>query len=614
MNLGSYIRHNWRHYSRKASAAIDVLSITCRSKTDYQRMLVPPLNEKKLSAIRSSSGLISQMLASNDNATEDAERILKGNYRILSRKIQTDGRFPDWHQDYLSGHRYVVQPYLRYVIRENTGADIIVPWELSRFLFVPSLISAYLATNDEKYAHHFFQLLENWEENNPYLYGINWMCGLDIAIRAFNIALGLIYFKGIFPSRHEKTARLIWAHLRYLQERDLYETKKTVNNHQLVAAVLHYGLLHFFDGTQAEEWRQGAYKIVNRELPIQFHDDGGNYESALLYHQFVLESLYATLGLVGEDSDAFPHSFHDILLNATLFSACYARAWQATPQIGDSSDGRITFHRQYFSWSPCDASYLTDWSRLVFRERSPFSADPGIPETRIFKKSGLGTFLNDRYGAVFCAMPVNMRAAGHNHMDKTSFVLRVGQMPVLIDTGTFCYTSDTTSRNTHRSGRGHNVLLVNKEDQASADGPEAFSAPQYGELGIALDPSNTEPVIRLWHDGYLRVPGLGMVERRIRCLPDSLQILDQIEGQGNFLIELIFNIHPDLLISIEGNVARVLSENRIICSISSAKDWNVSIEQGQYSESYGSRRTNTRLAISARCNLPIEIPTHIAIH
>jgi hypothetical protein len=625
MNLVGYLLHNWWHYSRRTLNALDALSIKFCSRADYKAMKVPSLNEARLSSLHRPTSLISEMIALNVDGVQDAELILAGHYQIFGIKIIAAGCFPDWHKDYLSGYRFDVKPYLNYVISENTGADIIVPWELSRLSFVPSLISAYRTTGDKKYANFFFKVLEDWEEKNPYLHGINWMSGLDVSIRAFNMALGLVYFGDSGEERDEKVARLLWVHLRYLQKRDLYQSKDTVNNHQLVAAVLHYGLLHLFEGGKVNEWRRRAYDIIGREVSLQFHDDGGNYESAILYHQFVLESLYASLSLLCNDQEALPlndgsilpASFAKALFKATEFSANYARVWKAAPQIGDSSDGRIFYHRGYFSWSPSDYTYLSDWSARVLKERDPFSLTPGMPEARVFEKSGLGSILTERYGALFCVMPVSQRAAGHNHMDKASLIFRVGETPVMVDAGTFCYTSDTALRAVHRSGKGHNVLLVNHVDQAALDGSGTFSAPLFGETGIALGTEDIrdgeEAVFHLWHDGYRRFAGIGRVEREVQCLPDGLRIRDRVNGQGKIFVELVFNLHPNLEALQEENRIHVLSNNLSRCTITCEKGWDIVLEQGWYSASYGSRQKNTRLVVTASRQLPVETITNIVI-
>jgi hypothetical protein len=526
MQFLTRVKINYHHYFQRLLSEIDGLRVLVFSDSDYRKMTVPTWNQRRAETLRTPTNLMSRMLLLNSHAVSDGKRILEGNYRIFSKCFSTRGVPPNWHMDYLSGHQNTIRPYTRIGIHENTGTDIIALWELSRFLFVPSLITAYRITGDCEYSKHFFILLDDWEKNNPYLHGSNWMCGLDIAIRAFNIALGLIYLDDTDVDRIQRSRKLLWAHLVYLQQRDLYAPRKTINNHILVAAVLHYALLHLFEGETAEAWRQGAKAIVSRELDLQFHQDGGNYESATLYHQFVLESLYAAFGLLADEDlqpdigelSIFPDNFVDVLRKATVFSAAYTSAWGATPQIGDSSDGRILVHRDYFSWSPENYSYLAEWSSLVFAGNDPCSKPVGRPESRIYQQSGMATIVTGCYGALFFAMPVIPRAAGHNHLDKGSFILRVGETPVLVDAGTFCYTPDTVARYNHRRGRAHNILMINGEDQALLDSTRIFSTPNLGEVGILLDyctPQETS--IRLWHYGYKRLAGVGSVERRIQA-------------------------------------------------------------------------------------------------
>ena len=625
MGLLDCIVSNVRFYSKRGSCLFDTLRIARLAQREFRIMDVPPWSRGRVQAIRRQSNPITRLLTGYKQAIPDAESILQGNFRIFSKTISV-AETPDWHCDYFSGHVYEVRPYPSYDIPENCGVDIIVPWELSRFLFVPSLISAFLISGDEKYGRRFFELLDDWQQKNPYLHGINWMCALDIAIRAFNIALGLIYFGEIDPGASTRGQRLLWAHLHYLQTRDIYETRRTVNNHLLVTVVLHYALLHLYEGAVVEKWLASAFEIIKDELAQQFHDDGGNYESAILYHQFVLESLYVAAGLIcdlpqsGEAADlsAFPTNFETTLAKASDFTASYVSAWQGVPQVGDSSDGRVFLYRDYFSWTPADYDYLAAWSGLLLGHRSPFEEmSTGISQ-RLFTESGMAVFVSPTYAALGFAMPVETRAAGHNHMDKASVIFRVGKIPVLVDAGTYCYTSDAIARDEHRSGRGHNVLLVNHADQAVLDGPATFSTPRFGALGVSHEQGkplgDSEPVFRLWHDGYRRFPEIGRVERSICCLAHGLRIDDQLDGQGNVSLELVFNFHPSLSITLEGSRAHVISDKQPICTISCEAGWALATEPGWFSASYGSREANTRLIVSMRCDLPVKATTTFSIH
>ena len=623
MTLIGRIDLNVRHYSRRAREAVDTLSIAVLSGRQYERMHVPAWNDEKANAVRNAYSPFSRMLDLNNTSPDDGQRVIDGGFRLFDREIRGEDAFPDWHKDYLSGQRYPVRPYTRYRITPDTGSDIIAPWELSRLQFIPSLIRAYRLTNDDRYAKHFFDVIAHWKAANPFLFGVNWMCGLDVAIRAFNLALGIIYFNQADQCDRSSALRLLWAHLIYLQKRDLYLRKETVNNHQLVAALLHYALLHLFPVGETSGWRTAAFEIVRAEIERQFRSDGGNFESALLYHQFVLEAMFATLGLLADpdvsstiaDKSVLPEVFGQRLRTATRFVADYYHAWSEVPQLGDSSDGRIVFFGDYFSWKPDNAAYLADWSALVFPERDCFrdTATTGA-RTVIRRESGLGMFSCNRYAAMFSAMPVTPRAAGHNHLDKASLLLRVPESPILVDSGTFCYTSDLATRACHRAGRAHNVLLVDDEEQALLGGAGAFETPQFADVGIELlSEGPDQPAFRMWHDGYCRLPGLGRVTRQVHCLPEGLRLHDALAGDGRVQVQLISNLHPQLSTKETEHGIRIALDGRLLCTIKPEPGWMIAFEPAWHSPSYGRRQASVRLVLSAKVALPLEAVTVISL-
>jgi len=621
MTVLDYLKLNVRHYGRQVFEAADDLFISAFAGQHYQRMGVPAWNHASAERVRDATSILSRLLALNNSAEQDAAAILAGKFRLFGQTILSDGGFPDWSKDYLSGHSYPVQPYGRYYIEVDTGADIISPWELSHLQFIPTLIGAHIRTPSAKYSEHFFRMVEHWTRANPFLFGVNWMCGLDVAIRAVNLALGIIHFGGPDDTRTSQAIHLLWAHLVYLQKRDLYLRKSVVNNHQLVAAVLHYALLHLFDSAQVAEWRRQAREIVAREVARQFHPDGGNFESALLYHQFVLESLYVAVGLLARDEaeDCFaddgllPPVFRDRLWKASRFSADCSRAWSGVPQIGDSSDGRIFCHRDYFSWTPADCSHLADWGAIVFPAANPF-ANSGAPAAQLYADSGVGIFVTERYRAMFLAMPVSEGAAGHNHLDKASLTLQVGESPVFVDSGTFCYTSDLRARQYHRAGRAHNVLLVVGEDQASFGGPGTFETPQFDDVGMEMPGGESkEPVFLMWHDGYCRLPGVGKLTRRVHCLTNELKCHDTIAGSGRIRVELIFNLSPGLACEMHEDAVWVRENGVQLCTVRPPLGWTTATEAAWHSAFYGDRQPSTRLVFSATVDLPFEALTEILV-
>ena len=611
---------NLRYYGAKAAERVDAWQVEHFAALRYRRMQVPAWRRDHAQAIASDGSTLSRLLTDRGDAIADAERLIGGEYRVFSTTIQCESGFPDWHVDHMSGRRYALKPHGLTRVDVDTGSDIICAWELSRLQGIPCLVAAGRATGDDRYRDAFVALVTDWERHNPYLMGVNWYCGLDIAIRALNIAIGLIYFAdNRDTAAWTRLRHLLWAHLLFLQQRDLYQRKSTVNNHQLIAAVIHYALLQLFDGPTAKAWHERAGQIVFSEVERQFRPDGGNFESALPYHQFVLESLCVGAALLGgedgrnalADGGAMSGKAAARLEAALRFSADCCRAWGRTPHIGDSSDGRVLFHRDYFGWQPDDPAYLADWSGALL-ENDPF-AERASTAANLHAHSGIGTFANERYGLVCASMPVTPAAGGHNHLDRASFLLRVGDLPVFVDSGTYCYTSDTDARDEHRRGRAHNVLLVGDSDQAPL-GSGVFETPDYRETGITLDDGDARSArFRLWHDGYARLAGAGRVSRVIECGADAIELHDRVEGSGQTRLTMVFQLHPGLKCEPADGKVAILDAGSTVCTLHVPAGWQAAVEPGWYSEEYRSRQASKRLVLSIDTALPAQAHTAIQL-
>ena len=103
-----------------------------------------------------------------------------------SHKLIKDYKYEplDWQLDFKSGYRWSNKEWYRKInYGNNRGADIKVPWELSRCSHFLTLGQAYFLTGDEKYTREYIYQVMDWIENNPVLFGVNWVCTMDVAIR-----------------------------------------------------------------------------------------------------------------------------------------------------------------------------------------------------------------------------------------------------------------------------------------------------------------------------------------------------------------------------------------------------------------------------------------------
>jgi hypothetical protein len=618
----SYVAKNIRHVHGKAAEWIDCSAIRIFSRVWSERVQPAQWHKAHSGRISAPGSLISILLAKNERAVPDAQAIVRGRHRVLGRPLDVGDGMPDWHADHFSNARFPLLPYRQYGAAPDSGIDIVVPWETSRIQFVPTLVQAHRETGDARYADYFFRLLSDWSGANPYLMGVNWSCGLDVAVRALQIALGIVYLISEEDPRFAPAVRLLWLHLLYLQERDLYVPRSTRNNHLLVAVALQYALLHLFRGDEAERWKSSARGLLQQELTRQFRPDGGNVESAMQYHQFSLEAVLVAVAFAAAElkpggsepaAAVLGAECNARIFDALSFSADCARVWGGAPGLGDSSDARVLMHRAYRDWTASDPFYLADWSELLYRERDPFTR-PGSCAAKLYAQSGLALYRAERYGVLVCAMPVTAEAGGHNHFDKASLLLQIAGCPVLVDSGTYCYTSDSRSRREFRQGRAHNVVLIDGLEQGHSPGGGAFDVPEFGETAVeALDPGGDTVALLARHDGYRRIPGLGRVSRTVRCHPRRVEVLDTLDGAGRHEVEIVFNLAPAMrALCVEGG-AVVHANDAEICRLLAPPRFEVSLEPRLHSEHYMQTCATQRLVLKGKVALPCVLETVIAL-
>ncbi|UCD29667.1 MAG: alginate lyase family protein [Planctomycetota bacterium] len=580
----------------------------------YDRIRPPELDLDYRASLWSEQSPFSRLLAENSNAVGDADRILEKRFRVFAFEVDASSSDFSWHKDFRSGFIYPKVPYPKIQSVPDDGNDIIIPWELSRMQFIPTLIQAHRVTGDTRYARFFEEIVTDWIAENPYLIGVNWRTGMDPAIRAINIGLGLLHFYDHLEYDVQRYTRVLWAHAERLYVRDFKRIRRYLNNHFLVSALGLLTLSLWFRGNRAERFFEVAMGHLSREIVAQFRSDGGNFESAIHYHQLSLETVLlaacflSVKHLAGSETGKgyqFPHEAEERMKKALTLVGDYMNAFGRSPQFGDSDDGRILIFKDYYDWNPLDHVFLENTSKALFAEKSVPSNEVA---NHVYPNSGYGFFKNDTYGVCFNASPVEKSTSGgHNHCDKTSFVLQVRGKPVFIDSGTYCYGSDAGARFEHKRTRAHNVVMIDGREQIEID-PQVM----FGDLGAIRPRIDYEicggiPEWKMEHDGYCQFEGTGLIRRIIRCAPLRMDIEEHIEGRGEHGVDMIFNLHPKIHSEIRVKDVHFIFEDEQLCQLEVPDGFRVSMESGYYSRAYTVREAHEVIVLSCRRRLPLTV-------
>ncbi len=300
----------------------------------------------------------------------------------------------------------------------------------------------------------------------------------------------------------------------------------------------------FFDGEEARGWMRTGLRILAREVPEQILSDGGHFERSTMYHALALEDLL-DLCNVGACYRTAPDAE-----GARQLEGWRARvpAMQAWLHALSHPDGEIAFFNDAaLGIAPAVA------------ELDAYCARLGLPALREFPPlhhlaaSGLVRLQRGEAVALVDVAPVGPDyLPGHAHADTLSFELSLGAQRVLVNSGTSCYGT-SAERLRQRGTAAHNTVIVDGDDSSEVWG--GFRVARRARPTVPQLQANGVLDVRCAHDGYTRLPGAPVHERRWLLEEGSLRVIDTVSGRFG-TAEARFHFHPDVTLGCGDDPAR----------------------------------------------------------
>lgn len=562
------------------------------SKEEFARRLQEMLGE-----------FTSEFFAGIDSQDKDtilkcADNALNHDFDLLGSGLMHLDPIP-WHSDFKSGYTWPKEVFYR---RQKNGAvkgsDIKVPWELSRCHHILWLGEAYLMTSDEKYAREIVDEINNWIDENPLMYSVNWTCAMDVAIRAVNwmYALNFISARKCFTDEFAaRVSKSLFQHGFFIKN-NLEKVIPYRNNHYSsdIVGLLYLG--QFFNKKlKGKCWFRFARKEFFKDIDIQVLPSGVHYEKSVSYHRLMVELYSYPIYMFIRCGIKVPKSIKDKVQLMYDYVANYTKPNGYAPLIADNDDGRfLPFVRRDFR----EHRYLNDSSSV----ESVVVAN-GIKQT--FGSNASGTQLYDDAGVaiarskdafllVSCVgysrkpKTSEVNLGTHTHNDLLSFELNVGGMDVIIDPGTYLYTSSIKDRNEFRSTSKHNTIIVDGEEQNILSETSAFSL----KRNVLFDKLSMEGSIV--NGNYQTLRGQMHHYRTLDLQEGKLLIKDVVEKtgsghEGHLRLHLAEGLEPELK---EGTVVFAVGDYAISISNSECE---ISIENDTWSRSFGVLKHNNTI-------------------
>lgn len=571
--------------NKKRNLSADVL------KSILSQMFVDPI-EFTASLVPENSNSI---LRDADIAIEHKFMIFSSNY-ISNDPIK-------WNKDINSGYEWNTGTYyIKYRQQDfSNNSDVKVPWEISRCHHFLSLGQAYLLTKDEKYVKEIIVQVNSWIDNNPFMYSINWTCSMEVSIRAVNwmYALNMISSSVLFTDEiARKVTRSLYEHGFFIYNNLENEGRYNANHYMAdLVGLIHIGRL-FSSFPQGKKWYSFAFSEYLYEIRTQLLPSGFHYERSISYHRLMTEMIAYTSLMLQKIGELLPADIMDRIRRMFDVIEDYQKPNYTIPNIGDEDNGRfLPFIRNDFH----NHKYLIDLYRKYFnQDKTTFDSEC----VKIFDDVGFGLLKKDNIylfvnNAGLSRYPVKDILSGtHTHCDLLSFELSLGKQDIIIDPGTYTYTSDIKRRNLYRSTAKHNTICVDGIEQYSFNGnaPFAMINNAYPLSLTALTRDGADII----SGSYAKNVGEMRFEhfRKINYKDKVIIIYDSITFNGLHSAKLYYHFAPDLEIIQDKHEFAVISSSNNLKMSFEATDYKICIVDDKISPSYGVEKETKTLVLS----------------
>ncbi|MGF1876775.1 heparinase II/III family protein [Photobacterium frigidiphilum] len=394
-------------------------------------------------------------------------------------------------------------------------------------------------------------LIDSWISENPYMKGNGWE-PYTISVRTVN---WIKWFNTLFIPKNEwlDSLALQVSALECQLEYHLLGNHLFSNGKALVFAGC------YFSGDSADKWLRKGLSILEKEIPEQILDDGGNFELSPMYHNIILSDMLDLYNL----SNAYPES----ISNSTK---CY---WLSVIE-------KMFFWSELMKHQDGEVSFFNDSAIGISPTISDLKGYAILLDIKSFNKkvcklchlvdSGYIIIQDDASKLILDVAKVGPDyIPGHAHADTLSFEMSIEGHRVFVNSGTSVYgVSDERLR--QRKTESHNTVVVDGKDSSEVWSGFRVARRAYPSNPVITDKDGVISV-ECSHDGYVRLPGKVTHARKWQLQHGGLTISDHLSG--SFIsAEAHYHLHPDI------RIEEADSDGQVTLHLPSGSQYTISAE------------------------------------
>jgi uncharacterized heparinase superfamily protein len=189
---------------------------------------------------------------------------------------------------------------------------------------------------------------------------------------------------------------------------------------------------------------------------------------------------------------------------------------------------------------------------------------------------------------------------GHAHSESLSFEVSRDGRRLFVNSGVSTYEPGH-DRSRQRSTAAHNTVRVDDREQS-----ELWASHRCGRRARVSRADEREGRASAAHDGYRFLPGKPMHHRMMRVTGEGVEVVDNIAGAGEHLLEWFFHLHPDVTARVHKHTVELSLDERPVASINFSFGAVVAVEKGNWHPGFNVAIPNTSVNVALRVSLPFE--------
>jgi len=439
-----------------------------------------------------------------------------------------------------------------------------------------------------------YDLITRWIEENPVGKGIGWD-PYPISLRTVNWIKW--HLKGNLLT--EKAQQSLAIQIRYLRKRLEYHL---LANHLFAnaKALVFAGL--FFEGNEAQKWLKKGLSILEKEIPEQVLNDGGNFERSPMYNSIMVEDILDLINIAQSYKHPLIESslidyWKTVVQKMLLWLKAMCHNDSKIALFNDAAFGIAPEYNQLLS-------YAESLGITLATDQKPVSD---------LSDTGYISIKQDKFTLIIDAGAVGPDyQPGHAHADTLSFELSCGEQRIIVDSGTSCYGTGP-ERLRQRGTAAHNTVSI--DNLNSSEVWSGFRVARRARIKERTIHKNSDLiVITASHDGFERIRGVKYHKRIWSIENTRIKITDIIDGSGEHSISSFLHFNPDIIASPkDSNIVELKSPQKKSYKLYLDNRLENRIIDSTYHPEFGLSIKNQKIVMSITAFLPFEFTTIIEL-